>query len=530
MAFQGEQAELPVGWDGLTGTHNMSQVTSTQLLIAKNITYENGTIQKEGGNSLYGTVTGAPAILAGFDWWPTSSVQRMIALCSDGKLYKDSGAGTFPITLASALAAPSAVPVFAEGGSEAAGASKKLFLATGSNQLQILTADAATTHTPASGPADWSAAFPIGVISHLNRIWGWGGADQHRLYYTTTTNHEDFTTTPGAGSLSIYPGEGQAIVACSSFKGHLIVFKFPKGIYDVDTSDPSVSNWTISRLTRAIGAGGQGCIVNIDNDIIFIDNTGNVHQLSSTQEFGDFGLVSLSDQAYITSLFREQFNLGRIPFIQSILYNAKREIHFAISDIGNSLFNTRRLVIDLNNPPKTKWRLSDWNGADGNAIWLRRDANNVERPIIGGSTGTVKINDNPVKQSSSGSGYEARFKTPHYDLSHIDPSLSHINKNGKFLEFILEPTGNWDLYIDVYWDGKYSETVQVNTGANAATLGTFVLDTNTLASDQILSRVVKINGSGRRISLEGYNANAGEDFSLSRLILHFTPGGTRIRS
>jgi hypothetical protein len=530
MGYTGEIAELPVGWDGLTGTHNMSQVKPTELLIAKNVTYENGTLQKEGGASLYGTAPGGASILGGFDWWPVPGTQRQIIVCGDGKIYKDSGLGTFPVTLVSGLVAPTAPVMFAEGGKEVLANNRKLFITTGSNQMKVLSADGAAVANVASPPADWAASFPSIVVQHVNRMWGVLG---HRLYYSTKTSHEDFLTggAGGAGTIAVYPGEGDAIVAAFSYKGHLIVFKTPVGIYDVDTTDPSDANWSVQPITRAVGGVAQGLILPLDDDIIFIDKTGNVHQISAVLEYGDFGFKSTSDQALMNPFIRTNFNLSRLSFGQGIVYSAKREVHFALPDIAASTTNNRRLVLDLNSPPKIKWRYSDWVSTGVNSIWLRRDSNDIQRPVYGGSDGKVRIGDNATKQDggNSNAGYEARFKTPHYDLSYIDPSLASKTKNGHFLELVVEPLGNWTLNVDVYWDGVFSQTIQFQTGISGATLGSFTLDTDTLGADQILNKRKRLTGSGRRISLEGYNANAGEDFSISKFLLHYTVGNERMK-
>ena len=66
MAYTGQRVEIPLGDDGLTGTKNFSEVKPTELLSAVNITYEDGTLEKEGGADKYNStpISGNPTIRA----------------------------------------------------------------------------------------------------------------------------------------------------------------------------------------------------------------------------------------------------------------------------------------------------------------------------------------------------------------------------------------------------------------------------------------------------------------------------------
>jgi len=115
------------------------------------------------------------------------------------------------------------------------------------------------------------------------------------------------------------------------------------------------------------------------------------------------------------------------------------------------------------------------------------------------------------------------------DLSHLDPNLAVINKNFHFLEMAVNPKGNFDVNATIYIDGEKSETVTFNMGTGSNSLGSFVLDTDVLGGDNILNRKRRISGSGRRISVELSNSGNNEDFNISSLFLHFTPGSTALR-
>lgn len=527
MAFNGQIAELPIGLAGLTGTHSLSQVQITQLLIAQNLTYENGTLQKEGGAVKYNdtAITGAPTILAGYDWWPNTTLQRMVLFTSTGDLLKDAGDGTFATTLASGLgtthASRTIVPNFAEGGQEAILSDKKLFIFTAANQVQVLAADGATTADIAKPAADWtSARFPVCGAAHDNRMWA---AMDHRVYFSQFTDHEDFTDTTNAGSLAIYPGEAESIVALLSFKGQLLVFKYPYGIYAIDTTDPTILNWKVTRISRPIGAAGTGCVVNLEDDVLILDPVGVFHLLSTTTEYGDYGLDSASRPALMDTYVRDNLSLSRLRNAQSVFYTAKREVHFALSHNGSGP-NDARLVVDINVTGALRWRFSDRDINE--SLWLRKDFNSIPRLTVGDNKGFVYMMDQ-ASRIKDGAGYTGKFQTPHMDMGHIDPRYGAMRKNGAFLEFIVEPKGNWNLYVDVYWDGKFSQTINFNMGVSGNSIGSFILDTDKLSDDTVINRKRRLTGGGRRISLVGYNSGVGEDFSVSSCYLHFTLGDER---
>ncbi len=72
-----------------------------------------------------------------------------------------------------------------------------------------------------------------------------------------------------------------------------------------------------------------------------------------------------------------------------------------------------------------------------------------------------------------------------------------------------------------YWDGHHSGTVQFNMGSAGVALGTFVIGTDVLGQDQLQSKKRRFTGSGRRLSLKFENSGSGEDFSVSKCLVHF---------
>ena len=280
MPFRGPVIEIPIGSGGYNANQNISQVQIDELIDADNITFEFGTLQKEGGSSLYNPtrIFGVP-IVGGHDWFPNlDTTQRSIVIGHNGVVLKDSGAGTYPTTLTVLPNPSSTTPVFVEGGREQGTNPRKLFIYTGQNQVQVLVGDGDTCAPLASPPADWATVFPVGGCIHLNRHVGFGGANPHYIYMSDQLDHTDFSTENGI-FIPVYPGVGEGISAIASFKGQLIVWKYPRGIYALNTTDPLITNWQTTELSGTIGCASplSGCPV--DDDILFMDATGSIHLL-----------------------------------------------------------------------------------------------------------------------------------------------------------------------------------------------------------------------------------------------------------
>lgn len=528
MAFDGEKVRLGLGRDGLTGNRNLSQVRPEQLLEADNITYENGTLQKEGGAAKFNStaISGTPEVIGGWDWDHDGATQRVIVLTSAGTLLKDDGGGTFATTLASGLTVANVVPVFVEGGKEAAANNRKLFIFTGQNALQVLSADGATTAAVATPPADWAASFPSFGFEHEDRIWGGGNPnDPHRLYYSTTTNHEDFTGA-GSGTVAVFPGEGEGLRAAVSFKGVIIAAKYPRGVYVIDTTDPTIANWKVSRLTDKTGTQNGLMMLLIDNDVLMMDLTGNIHLISATQQFGNFNNSSLNEAQDMAPFIRDNVNISGLNLAQGAYYEDKREVHFAVSGIGSTTPN-RRLVLDFNRADFPRFRFSTRD--DVRSIWLYKDSDGILRPRMG-DTGGFVWNLDQAARSQDGSGYEGKFQTASDDLSRFDAALETLRKNGHFLEITVDPTGDWNLSVDVLWDDVIRETVQFNLGTTGVGLGTFVLDTDMLASSPVVNRRRRITGGGKRVSIIGRNSGDAQDFSVASATLYLKRGDERLGS
>jgi hypothetical protein len=520
-------AELPLGPDGLNGSNNPSVLKPTELTRALNIAYQGGSLRKEGGASKYtpSALSGAPSIIGGMDWRYDGITQRSIIITSAGTILKDAGTGAYATTLKSGLTVTDISPRFCEAGKEAAANNRKLFIFTGKNAVQVLSADGATTTDLTTPPADWTAGKPTFGTPHDSRIWAGGNTnDPHRIYYTTLTNHEDFTGA-GSGSISVFPGEGERLVGAISFKGLLIAFKYPVGIYVIDTTSPTIGNWRVNKASGTVGLANENAFAEISDDVIAIlTPNADLRILQASDFFGNFSAPSITDGRYINEFMRRELQYQYSAKWRLCWYHPKRELHLACTS-KDSTTNDARLVVDVTITGNPRWRYSTRDKCI--SFWTRIGSNTLSQMVSGDNAGNVWLMDTDTR-SKDGAGYNGEFKTAETDLSHIEPRLATQRKNGKFIELTMEPVGNWDILVEVHWDGKYSQTVSFNMGTNGAVLGSFILGTDRLGGGQLLQKKRRITGSGRRISIVGKNNQPAQDFALSRMLLHYKTGSDKV--
>lgn len=528
MAQDVPRAPIPLGPDGLWGSRNYATTPLTGLIEATNVTYEGGVISKEPGCAQYSTATGVlattVAILGGSDWWPTATGQEPVIMTATGTLLRDDGNGTYANTLISGLAHAQVVPQFVECGKERTANARRLVMFTGENApIVVRGAAAATASAIVTPPADWGAGnWPVFGVLHENRLWAGGNLNNpHSVYYSTASAHEEFVAVD-AGQIYVYPGEGQRLIAGCSFKGFLVLWKAPRGIYLIDTRDPIPTNWKVVKQNTHVGIAGPGAWCLIDDDVLFVDTSGQLQALSRVTD-ETYAARNVSDQMQMRDFITSNIEPTRLWNTRMVYYAYKREVHISFSAPAGTT-NNRRLIVDLNRPDVVRFR---WNDRDvQEALWLQQDATLIERPMIGAENGIVWQLDATNYSKGATTGYTGSFQTGYTDCSHVDPLLATRNKNGRFLELTYEQVGDYLLYADIYWDEVLVETISFPMGIeNTGFTYTFPM---VFAQRGKLATVRKrINGEGRRFSVRFRNSNVNEQFKLSTAFLGFMPGTER---
>jgi hypothetical protein len=520
MAFTGVSVPIPLGIAGLSGNPNHAELTPAHLVTAQNVSYWTGTLRRESGAVLVTPTALAGAITSGYTW--RGGTRTVITVHPAGQpleLRKDTGPGTFATVLATASVSSDLIPTYAEGGEESLTAAIRLFVAWSPNAPRVVIGDADTATAITGAPAEWAASGPAQFVLHEGRMWGLGaGNDPHRVWYSSTTDHEQFVGT-GGGNLLVYAGEGDRIVAGLSFKGLLLIWKSPGGIYAIDTADIDPTRWRVTRIAEHIGTRGPGCVTMIDTGVMFIDHAANVQLVTGITEYGSISTANLTRAYDIGGRLRQQTLPTFLPFTVVHFVAARREIHITLRQRGSG-GAWGRLVIDLNRADAPH-RFRTVTRDHAQSLWVAEDSEGTRRPMIGDSEGRVWRLDQPGT-TRTGPGFptddpaQSIALTPEMDFG--EPTK---RKLGKFIEAYVTPDVRSQFFVEVYWDGILRDVVDFDMTLVGFALGPapdpFILDTSWLAGAALTVRRMRLVGSGRRLQLRVVSKGFGEDFSIARL-------------
>jgi hypothetical protein len=489
------------------------------------------------GADIVGGDTPLP-IIAGTSWAAGVGLNEDVVVTSNGAVFADPVRdGTFSNQVASGLnAVRDPPPYFCIGGGEVVGQPRKMFLFSSVNQVQARpgVGNFAPITTP---PADWAGAgnFPTFGCVHVQRMFGGGNAsDPHRLYYSMTTDHQVYTGGSGAGAagtIPIYPGQGERLVGAYSIRGALILWKYPLGIYVLITQDPDPTTWSVEVLSRSVGGVNGDAIIQVENDLLYVDRSGAIHSLTATNDFGDFNTSNVSEVGNMQPFFKDNINRGKLQRAKALWYSNKRQAWFFMPRSNSDVPDIRiqlafpTLQQQQQTGPTPRFFMSRRDSA--NAIWLRPDnTDGLLKPTIGSEDGCIYQLDDDAR-NKKGVGYPIQFSTASTDLSFVNPALATKQKNGQFLEIVYEPEGEWDLLVDTFWDDIYTETLAFTMGGAGGVLGSFVLDSDLLGAAGIRESRRRVAGSGRRFKITCTNDGVNQNVSLAEFHLSFTVGDER---
>lgn len=545
MAYKGLSAPIPCGEGGLNLNENVFQIPIQQLKACRNVVFDGDTWRKVGGAETFdaNAISGTPTLRAATDWHPDATTQRIVSAWSNGSVYKEVTGDVDNVTLASGLTFSSWVQ-FVEGGQESAGRNRKLFMFSKGNAPRVLAADGVSMSTLATPSADWSGANQptMGTI-HAYRLAVAGNENApHAVYLSRITDHEDFVT--NSVIVEVYPGEGERIAALFSMNPNaLFVFKYPRGIYYIDTSDLTLSVVPVIKVRDDVGMSGPLGVARRGDDAWFMSSVGTVHTLRSSLAAEKVQDTSVSALQNLESLARDSMQLSRLDRCVAVYDELRQEISFGYTapDDSGGTVNGHRLVFDASRPDRFRPTVVDL-GVDlaspvylSEALFMYRESSGQLR-LYGGGTGGLIYKLNRANRSiASTNAYTGEFWTPDTDLSYVlgsDPAK--YEKRWDWFEITIVPTGAYSLSVDVYIDGRYSETLSIGLGSGGSALDSLT-DTLSpadpgetdfrLGGADITNHKVRLHGRGRRISFRCYNSGVNQDFSIAEIMVHFKVQG-----
>lgn len=517
--YQGQQAHIPLGQMGLLTDVPPSEVPRGALIRANNISFETGLITKAPGSYRYNTTVLPSAIVAIVDYWPDTTTQRLFAACANGSIYRDIGDRVFSGAAAITTGLGTLTPrsQFVEGGQETASRAKKLFFFSGVAQLKVLEGDEATFETVSAPAADWTGSnYPTCGVLHRNRLWSFM---KQRAYASDTADHENNTS--NNLTQAIYPGEGGSVTGAYVFKGRLFAFKEGGFVYYLDDNDADSDNWVWRKLSSNFGLASPNGIVEVMNDMIAVNEAGSPISYSAVESLGDIESADILRILMIEDYFRKNTSLNGIDVMHALYYEAKKQAFFTWRSSYRTTNNTL-LHIDFNK--QSGPRVAFWPKDQADCLALRKDANKVQKPMYGSADGYVYLMDREDRLVG-GSGYTSEFMLGHTDFRFLDERIAQKNKLFDFLDVEFKPQGMWNLEIDVYIDGTFSETINYPMDVRDDGLDDFTLDTDILGREETQTIRKPLHGSGRRLSFLCRQSGANQNFAVASLTVGFRVSG-----
>lgn len=527
--YAGQIGHIPLGQYGLLTDLPPGEIPRGALVLAKNVSFDTGLITKAPGDLRYNLTPLPNPIVGLWDWFPDINTQRLIAVTSDGSVYKDIGDRVFSgnVAINSSLGILTPRINFAEGGQETALRDKKLFLFTGSKQVQVLTGDGTAFTDYAHPAADWiTPNFPKFGLIHRNRLWAFLG---QRAYASDTGDHEQQTS--NNLTMAIFPGEGGELIGGYVYKGRAFVFKEGGFVYFLDDSDIDSDNWNWKRLSGKFGLSSPHGVLEILDDMVAVNESGSPTSYAATQKFGDITSSDLLRILQIANYFRNVTSLSGLDVLHSLYYEAKKQAYFTWRTSYRTT-NNALLVIDCN---KDNPRPAIWTKSQADCLALRKDSTTkVKKPIYGSADGYVYLMDREDRLTG-GSGYTGEFKTGHLDFRWMGENIAHKNKLFDFLAVEFVPQGNWNLEVGVFIDGTYVETINYSMDVRDDGLDTFTLGTGVgqglttmdngdgdpLGREETQTVQMPLHGSGRRISFHCRQSGSNQNFAIASLTVGF---------
>lgn len=521
MAYQGTKAKIDLGELGLLTDIAQDKTPPNALINARNICLFNGTVQKAPGSAPWNREALPHPIVALHDWWPTINKQRKIAVTRDGSIYigRDRVFGA-PANTSLGLLNPNCK--FTEGGAETAGRPKKLFLFTaGKSQPLVLRGDG-TTFAPIQKPnEDWSGTnFPRTGVVHRNRLWTFVGQN---AYASTTGDHEDFQAQSSLVE-PIYPGEGDEIRGAFVFKGRLLVFKDGGFVYMLmeNVTDSGIAYY-FEKISSNFGLSAPNGISEVLNNLYAGNTTGTITDYAASDKLGDVEAADLVQNLHFESYLRGTTSKVGITE-QHMLYYAEKKLLFVTYRSAYYQSNDMLLVFDFG---RQAARPSYWVKGNPQCLAWYKDVNQIRRPMYGDANGFIMLMDQEDR-SEGGVAYRGEFQIPHLDMSHLDPSLSSIEKHFDHLAVHYVPEGIGKLKCDYFIDGKYIDTIEFPMVQYLPPkLDTLMLDQDRLAQRNNETAIRPIYGTGRTFSAKFYNDANNESFQVSAITVYFRGGGDK---
>ena len=339
----------------------------------------------------------------------------------------------------------------------------------------------------ATGPADGDGTL---LGTYAGRMLMAGNPDfPFRLYISAALDAEDWASMDATSIDLSYDGDPVGITAVFPELNGRCYIATRRSIYEL--TGTTVSDLSVTRVTRGVGCVGFGTVVAVPNDILFASTRG-VHSLKK---------VVVSDQSEITFLSRDiqklwvsMLNAQRLRYGQATWDESLNLYVLTVPTSGQSTNDT----VLVYNMTYGYWTL--WDDVDARSVStvLIQDQQYV---LTGRENGRIAFL-NPTKTTDFGSGYTFQMRTGKFFPD------SKMTNEFKFMSVTALFSVTQPSNISVGWSIDSRDGTR--TGSRTAVLGTgtdvlgssFVLGESSLGLGSFLPVRFSIEETGYNFRLE----------------------------
>ena len=516
MAYKGETYLISLKDGGINASVNKIIATPGQMTTdSKNLSLK-GARKKRGGTYKVNAVavSGAPQIMGIFDYKKPAGTQFIVFATNDGKLWKDSTNSIKP-----GLAVNKYVNMeqYLE----------KVFFCNGVDLPQYWDGATATTTGMSLIPTDWAGTnYPKQFIRHgrgaSSRLWAIGCPTTPYTVYASENGTMDMTDAK-VTTIDIDTGDGYGIVGANKFKDQLYCFG-RRQAYLIDDADTSVTNWGYSKAAWAGGVAHWRLIVETPNDMVCMDEDGEIYSVMAAQEYGDYKAASLTKEADMHDWIKANLNLSLISKFHAVYDTELRAVKFFVVRRTQTDVDTC-LVYFIDRPPQDAWMIYDnlnyISGYRASCAAVVNTSGNVFKVYTGDYIGFIWQLEYSEKSDNNNAFY-AGFKTPPLGLENnrsrkrfdqawisLEAEAIDIYEDNVYIAGVLNDS-NMTLSLDWWVDGVAKTTQTVTATSNKRRYR------------------VPLRSVGNELELQISNNTKDVDFCLDALEIDFLPLGSMV--
>lgn len=512
MSYAGQAYQIPCGAGGNFYSGDLDSVPPEGMVSpSKNLNLHIGGRRKRGGTTPYNSIpiTSTPQILNGYDFRKKNASRFIMAFGNDGSLYSDILAST---SIKTGLAT-SGRPCFETFKDE-------LYVTDGINTPQTWDGAAGATSDITTPAVDWGVGNqPKFCLAHgagvSRRMWYFGcPVNLENAYYSILDDGKDLTGS-GSGQLKVETSDGFGIVGGREF-GQRLVFFGKRKAYLLDDSSSSVANWGYVAAQWEGGAAHQDLIVKTPNDLICMQEDGEIYSVTAVQSYGDYKAASIARPAFVHQWIMDNVNLALINQFHAIYDPNLRAIKFFVVRNAQSQVDTA-LIFFIDRQPKEAWMLHDnldhASGYSASSSFLVRTSVGKFEVYTGDYSGQIWKTEQEAK-NDNGEGYTTQSKTP--PLSFENPRVNKKYRRGKI---IYASPGNYNVNVR-WWVDNVEQTPRVVSFVNTGGIyGSAVFDTDVYGGAQLGEASFELGAIGKRIQIQLENSTADEDYFISKILV-----------